>query len=106
MSKVKISYAELEAFYDDVSSLAQNLDNESMFLEDAAEAVGSPFGQSDLKTAIEQFHQDWNNARDELVQSLESAKKNAVTVAHEWRGIDSDLNPSLPEPPEVHPAQD
>lgn len=86
---MKITYAELEAFYGDVSGLASDLENERTVLDEAAEAVGTPFGESDLKSALELFHEDWNTAQEELITSLEDAKEHAYGVAEGWRNIDA-----------------
>lgn len=93
---VNVTYSEIEAFRDDVDSLASNLEEESTILDEAAEAVGTPFGESDLKTAIEYFHEDWNTAREELTSSLEDARDHAVTIADGWRNLD-DVNPQVPK---------
>ncbi|SEE22215.1 hypothetical protein [Ruania alba] len=103
---VQVTYSELDAFHDDVASLAVSLENESQFLEEAAEAVGTPFGDPDLKSAIEYFHQDWNTARDALITSLEDARDNAQNVAEGWRNLDSNAKPSLPDPPVASPIQE
>src|SRR5690625_1477990 len=94
---VNVTYSEIEAFRDDVAWLAANLEEESTILDEAAEAVGTPFGESDLKTAIEYFHDDWNTAREELTSSLESANEHAVAVADGWRNLDEDAHPQIPK---------
>ncbi|SEE22288.1 hypothetical protein [Ruania alba] len=90
---IRITYAELEEFQNNLGMLATNVEHERDYLERAAEEVGDPFGRSDLKHALEFFHEDWNMARDELVASLQTALEHTRAVATGWRDLDTSCAP-------------
>ncbi|ASN40402.1 hypothetical protein [Paeniglutamicibacter terrestris] len=67
----EIYLARLEEIVTDLGNSIKEFEDASKIVSGIASSVGNPMGKGKLKDRVEDFENDWNKNRDELVEKLD-----------------------------------
>jgi predicted nucleic acid-binding Zn-ribbon protein len=88
MTDVVVSYqvlAELDAKLQSITAELQQAAERADVLEDA---IGDPFGRNDLREAVEDFEDRWNNRRKNLAEDVADVQEHVHGVLEGFRAWD------------------
>lgn len=88
MTDVVVSYrelAELDAKLQSITAELQQAESRADVLEDA---IGDPFGRNDLREAVEDFEDRWNNRRANLAEDIAGVQEHVHGVLEGFRAWD------------------
>ncbi|GAA1892748.1 hypothetical protein GCM10009715_42780 [Paeniglutamicibacter psychrophenolicus] len=67
----EIYLARLDEIVTELDSSIKDFKDASKIAKGIANSVGNPMGKGDLKDRVEDFENNWNDTRDDLVKNLE-----------------------------------
>ncbi|MEU6135640.1 flagellar protein FlgN [Nocardioides sp. NPDC047086] len=94
LNEVKDALKEITSEFEDAEDNADDLED----------AIGDPYGRSELREAAEDFEDRWNHKRDELKESLADVLEHVKGVIENVEKWDSDTAIQL-SAPEVKAAK-
>lgn len=83
----EIYLARLDEIVTDLGTSKSEFEDASQIARDIARSVGNPKGKGDLKNRVEDFEDDWNDTRDDLLERLSTVhqKLNEIRCTfQEW----------------------
>lgn len=92
---VNIRMAELETLRDELNAIVTEFEEAVQRSEALEDAIGSPFGRSELRERVEDFEHRWDDKRSELKESLDQIRKRVADTIKAFQDFDEDAALSL-----------
>lgn len=103
---INIPMSQLERLNTSLSNIIAEFESAGSRSDALESAIGSPHGETALRSEVSRFESDWNDKRDTLKSKLESAKERVVDFVTAWTDFDLEAAKSLDtteNPPQVEP---
>lgn len=93
-----ISLGQLNTVKDQLSKITKEFEDAEDNADDLEDAIGDPYGRSELREAAEDFEDRWNHKRDELNDSLKEVLEHVKGVIDNVEKWDTDTAIQLSAP--------
>lgn len=97
MADVKLTLDELQEMSDELGLIIEEFENATTRSEELEQAIGAPFGRTDLRDAVEEFETRWDVKRGDLKDSLSGVDEHLTAVIDGFEGLDSEAAIRLAE---------
>lgn len=88
MADVYLRLSDLQATEWQLAQIITEFEKASDRADDLEDAIGDPFGKSELREAAEDFEDRWNLKRDELKGGLEDIKEQLHVLVESFTKLD------------------
>ena len=98
---VKIELDQLREVQTQLEAITAEFDRASSLSEELEAAIGSPFGQSELRDKAREFEERWDKKRGKLNESLKKVHEHVKGVVDGFEGWDGEAAIALEPPPQA-----
>ncbi|UYQ77099.1 hypothetical protein OF385_13900 [Glutamicibacter sp. JL.03c] len=84
-----IYLARLDEIVADLGASTTDFKDASEIAKDIARSVGTPKGKGDLKDRVEDFENDWNDTREDLVEKLDGVHQQLKDIRDGFKEWDT-----------------
>ncbi|KJL29496.1 hypothetical protein [Microbacterium oxydans] len=101
---INIPMSQLERLNTSLGNIVAEFENASSRSDALESDIGTPHGETALRSEVGRFESDWNDKRDTLKSKLESAKERVVDFVTAWTDFDLEAANNLDtteNPPQV-----
>ncbi|MGV8882475.1 MAG: hypothetical protein ACOH19_09985 [Rhodoglobus sp.] len=92
---VQVPYEVLNELNGSLKQIMVEFENAAKRSDTLEAAIGSPFGDSRLRTQADRFESAWNDKRETLRLDIEEVQKHVEEVGQGWIDWDTDASSSL-----------
>lgn len=87
---VKLKYGDLEPLQTALTSIIEEFEHAGSRSNDLEGAVGSPYGERDLRDAASDFEGRWDDRRKKLMDSCKTVQEYVASVIKGFQDFDRD----------------
>lgn len=94
---VLIYFSDLDALNEKLREITSELENAGSRADQLEDAVGDPYGKNDLREAVEDFEDRWNNRREDLAKDIKALQEHVQGVLDGFSDWDTETAASMEE---------
>ncbi|GAA2171286.1 hypothetical protein GCM10009846_04590 [Agrococcus versicolor] len=94
---VLIHFSDLDALNEKLKEITSELENAGSRADQLEDAIGDPYGKNDLREAVEDFEDRWNNRREDLAKDITALQEHVQGVLDGFSDWDTETAASMEE---------
>jgi predicted nucleic acid-binding Zn-ribbon protein len=95
MTDVLILFSDLDALNEKLKQITTELEDAGSRADALEEAIGDPYGRNDLREAVEDFEDRWNNRREDLAKDIKKLQEHVKGVLDGFSDWDTETAASM-----------
>lgn len=94
---VLIHFSDLGELHEKLKQIVSELENAGSRADALEDAIGDPYGKNDLREAVEDFEDRWNNRREDLAKDIKKLEEHVKGVLDGFTDWDTETAASMEE---------
>ena len=99
MNDVLVKFGDLTTLSDALKKIVEEFDSAEKRADVLEGAIGDPYGRNDLREAVEDFEDRWDDKRDELRDSIQKVQEHVESVIQGFTDWDVETAASMEPAP-------